>query len=358
VLRDDEVLLEYLVTGDRLLSFAVTQRGAVAFERSILEDDLVRRVRIARDLMAEPDGDPAIRDKVLGTLYGILLEQPLASDLAANARRIIVVPHGVLTYLPFAALRAPVSGRYVVQDYALQVLPSAAALPAIRDAQRSASSGTIGGIAFAPLDKALPATLEEALAFRRTWLGARVERGERVTESRLRGALEEAQIVHVATHGIMNARHPMFSRIVLAGGEAVSSNDGRLEVHELLGLRVASPLVFLSGCETGLGPSWSTGFARGEDYATLAQAFLYAGAANVIATLWPVEDRGAAVFAKGFYETLAKSDPVDALAQAQRSMLLHPRYGAPYYWAPYQVLGEGLGKLSAQESGARVVPSG
>ncbi len=55
------------------------------------------------------------------------------------------------------------------------------------------------------------------------------------------------------------------------------ADDGQLEVHEIIGLRVHSPLVFLSGCETGLGGAWSTGFAPGDDFATLARAFLYAG---------------------------------------------------------------------------------
>ena len=70
-----------------------------------------------------------------------------------------------------------------------------------------------------------------------------------------------------------------------------------LEVHEVVGLLVRSRLVFLSGCETGLGAAGARAFAAGEDYATLARAFHYAGAREVVATLWRVEDRGAAEFA-------------------------------------------------------------
>ena len=74
----------------------------------------------------------------------------------------------------------------------------------------------------------------------------------------------------------MNSRNSLFSRIELTPGSGEPGDDGRLEVHELLRLRIRSPLVFLSGCETGVGAAWSNQFARGEDYATLAQAFLYA----------------------------------------------------------------------------------
>jgi CHAT domain-containing protein len=147
--------------------------------------------------------------------------------------------------------------------------------------------------------------------------------------------------VHVASHGVMNPRNPMFSRIELAPGGGGPDDDGRLEVHELLGLRISAPLVFLSGCETGVGAAWSTQFARGEDYATLAQAFLYAGARSVTATLWQIGDNGAALFAERFYARLTEMSPADALAAAQREMARDPRYSKPYYWAGYQVFGQG-----------------
>jgi CHAT domain-containing protein len=109
----------------------------------------------------------------------------------------------------------------------------------------------------------------------------------------------------------------------------------------VLGLRISAELVYLSGCETGKGRSWRTGFDRGEDYTTLAQAFLVAGARNVVATLWRVDDPGAAVFARAFYGAWNGGDPAEALAVAQRAMLREPGYQAPYYWAAYQVTGTG-----------------
>jgi CHAT domain-containing protein len=138
----------------------------------------------------------------------------------------------------------------------------------------------------------------------------------------------------------MNPRNPMFSRIALApGGTGLSDDDGSLEVHEVLGLHIRSPLVFLSGCETAAGAAWSGGFGRGEDYSTLAQAFLYAGALTVVATLWRIEDESAAVFADHFYGLLQQMNAPDALADAQRKMLRDPAYRAPYFWAAYQIAG-------------------
>jgi CHAT domain-containing protein len=134
----------------------------------------------------------------------------------------------------------------------------------------------------------------------------------------------------------------MFSRVMFQPGGVSGTDDGRLEVHELLGMRIGAALVFLSGCETGLGAAWSTRYAQGEDYATLAQAFLYAGAQNVLATLWRIEDRGAAVVAERFYQGLRSHPPVEALANAQRALIESAEYAAPYYWAAYQISGSGL----------------
>jgi len=177
--------------------------------------------------------------------------------------------------------------------------------------------------------------VERSLPGTRVWLGTQA------TEARLRAALASLPIVHVAGHGVMNAANPMFSRLELARGDGTADDDGRLEVHEVLDLPIVSKLVFLSGCETGLGTAWSGAFARGEDYTTLAQAFLYAGARSIIATLWRVEDDGAAVFAQRFYEHLRNAPPEEALAAAQREMLADPRYRAPYYWAAYSLSGAG-----------------
>ena len=156
-----------------------------------------------------------------------------------------------------------------------------------------------------------------------------------------RQALETAPLVHVATHAELNTQNPMFSSIALTSTRPGDrSNDGRLEVHELLGMHVESSLVFLSGCETGLGAAWSTTFRRGEDFTTLAQAFLYAGARSVVATLWRIEDGAAAVFAERFYEGLRDNAAPEALAAAQRAMLRDPRYAAPYDWAAYTIMGD------------------
>jgi len=128
-----------------------------------------------------------------------------------------------------------------------------------------------------------------------------------------------------------------------------------LEVHEVLGLRIGSGLVFLSGCETGLGASASAPSNRVEDYASLAQSFLFAGARDVVSTLWRIEDEGAADFATRFYSQLGAGDATYALAMAQRESIAKVGNSRPFYWAAYQVSGAGELGAAAHTSRPRSV---
>ncbi|MFQ6096422.1 MAG: CHAT domain-containing protein, partial [Armatimonadota bacterium] len=370
----DEAIVAYLVGRDELLTFVVRREGVSAFTTSATARSLASRVRLVRGLVAQGGRSVEQAYAALTGLHDVLIARLARADALDDVRRLIIVPQGVLTYLPFASLRDRGTGRYLVQDYALLYLPSAGALPVLRGVRGErggrAGRGGRGGprvsldaraqsaaAVFAPLPDDLPATEVEARTVQRILGRARLHVGSAATESRLRESLEGDGIVHVASHGVMNLVSPMFSRVeMVRSGAGKSANDGRLELHEVLGLSIRSPLVFLSGCETGLGAAWSTGFAAGEDYATLARAFLYAGAPNVVATLWRVADRGSGEFAERFYRHLRDVGPVEALARAQRDMLGHSRYGHPYYWAPYLVAGAGALRAAAQETARLSVP--
>jgi CHAT domain-containing protein/tetratricopeptide (TPR) repeat protein len=339
-LASDEALVEFLVTPERLFTFIVRHDGVRSLESPVSAGDLLNRVRLARDLIAR-GGDAGPREAVLGALHGILVAPAERAGLLHGARTLIVVPHSGLAYLPFAALFDAAHGRYLVESYAVSTMPSATALA---DARGRASTSGQPAVVLAPVPGELPGTRAEAIAVARATTAPAPLVGSSATEAALRRALGRSGVVHVATHGVMNARSPMFSRLELAPGTGEGSDDGRLEIHELLGMRIRSPLVFLSGCETALGTSWSTSFARGDDYATLAQAFLYTGAGSVVATLWRIDDEGAAAFAAAFYDALRTRPPVDALASAQRALLSDPRYvrfSSPRYWAAYVLAGRG-----------------
>jgi CHAT domain-containing protein len=337
-LSQDEVLLEYLVTQDRLHLFAVSAAGVRHIDTPVQRTQLEARVRLARELAGTTRGAAGSAGPLAG-LYDVLIRPAERGGALGGARRLVVVPHGILSYLPFAALRNDSTGRWLVQDHSLVILPTASALSVLRHA---APAGSGRATVFAPFPDQLPATRGEATGLRAVLARPTVRLGGAASEARAREALAAGNLVHVASHGALDSRNPLFSRVALAPGRATSpDDDGRLEVHEILGLHVRSPLVFLSGCQTGLGVVGSTAYAAGEDYTTLAQAFLYAGAGGVVSTLWRIEDAGAAALAERFYRHLAGMAPPEALAAAQRDVLSQPRYNAPFYWAAYTFSGGG-----------------
>lgn len=339
-LAPGELLLEYFVAADTLLTFAVSSDTTRVIVARIAGTDLATRVRVARELVAGRDTSSGRVTAALESMYRTLIEPVRRAGQLDQVKRLVIVPHGPLVYLPFAALRDPNDGKYLVERHAILYAPSAGALVALRGAPSSLDTQASGAVALAPFPDDLPATLLEARGVARAIPGAVVLSGPGATEDALRRGLNEAPLVHVATHGQLNAYSPMFSHVALAAGRRGDrSDDGRLEVHELLGLRVRSSLVFLSGCETGTGNAWATAFSPGEDFTTLAQAFLYAGARSVVATLWPIKDDAAAVFAERFYSSLQHSSAPEALADAQRAMIHDPRHASPFDWAAYTVSG-------------------
>jgi len=341
-LRHGEVLLEYFVLEDRLLVFALTSSGLTVHSTDEGTASLASRIQLARDLLQRRD-DTASARRVLGALHELLIKPVAASGALRDATRLIVVPHGPLVYLPFSALVDPQSGRYVAERYGILKLATAASLPWLRRPAAKVVGGPVQAVrVFAPFPDRLPATRNEVTEIARRFPSTRVYLGAEATKSNLRLALESSAFVHVATHANMNARNPLFSQLELSASGDGQENNGRLEVHELLAYHVSAPLVFLSGCETALGAAWSTRFDTGEDYTTIAQTLLYAGARNVIATLWRIDDSGAAAFAARFYGSLGSNGVAEGLARAQRAMLADPRYRNPYYWAAYEATGSDL----------------
>jgi CHAT domain-containing protein len=145
------------------------------------------------------------------------------------------------------------------------------------------------------------------------------------------------RIIHVATHGLLNAERPQFTGVVLSlvGNK---THDGFVRTDEVFNLRLGSPLVMLSACETGLGKE-----KRGEGVMGLTRAFMYAGAPTVGVSLWSVADKSTADLMTDFYKRLLTAETTtssSALRGAQLAMISGKKYSAPFYWAPFVLVGD------------------
>jgi len=250
-----------------------------------------------------------------------------------------LVPHGMLNYLPFALLpiESPGGGTAVIDRFTLAYLPTASTLT-IEDT-RTRQLSTL--LAMAPGRSRLQHTSEEASSVARLFHPhAQVLLGDAATESAFKNTADEYQVLHLATHSYFNKLNPLLSGLQLEPDQA---NDGLLEVHEILELNLASELVTLSACETGMSSGFFSEIPAGDEFVGMTRAFLQAGSRSVLATLWEVEDRSTVDLMKSFYRNLDVSsgnkDSADALANAQRAMRASGKYQHPYYWAPFVLVG-------------------
>jgi CHAT domain-containing protein len=165
---------------------------------------------------------------------------------------------------------------------------------------------------------------------------ATVLTGAAASKDAFRLSAPGAGIIHLATYGVLNKRNPLFSFVELAQSEA---DNGRLEVREALGLSLHARLLVLSACQTALSSGTLEDVPVGDDWVGLVEAFLIAGASNVMGTLWAVEDRATARLMERFYLALKSGQPAPgALAEAQRSTLREAATTHPFYWAGFSIV--------------------
>ena len=340
-LAPDEALLEYLVGDSTTIVFVVTQDSVASLDLHLSHAALAGRVDFARSALASPtdtaggSARPLWRAP-LRRLYEQLVGPVESSGLLAGKGRLLIAPHAELHYLPFAALvRRGTPEQYLVERYVLEYVPSASVWLQLRD--RPEPSRSSGVLAFAPRPAALPGSQAEVAAIQRAF-GARVQTlmGRLATESTFRALAPAQEIVHLATHGVLNKHNPLFSFVQLGAG---GGEDGRLEVHEVFGLTLDARLVVLSACETGVGAGAVADVPPGDDWIGLVQGFLYAGAGNVLATLWPVSDVATARLMERFYDRVAAGRPeAEALALAQRAAARDPQTAQPFFWAGFTLV--------------------
>lgn len=332
-LSPHEALIEYLVSDSGSVAFVVVRDTVAAIELGTARRQLVRLVEFARGTL-EQRGSPradSLWHAPLRSLHRALVAPIEKSGLLEGAKQIVIVPHGELHYLPFAAL-VDGDGRSLIDRYEIAVTPSASVWLALGERPRGAA--TAGLLAVAPRPDALPASRREVAAIARSaGPGTRVMTGGAASEEAFRGEAPPYRVIHLATYGVLNKHNPLFSFVELAPGGA---HDGRLEVHEVFGLRLTADLVVLSACQTGLGSGALSDVPAGDDWVGLTRAFLHAGAKRVVATLWPVDDWATAAFMERFYDRLAAGDePARALASTQQAMRDAPATAHPFYWAGF-----------------------
>jgi CHAT domain-containing protein/tetratricopeptide (TPR) repeat protein len=274
--------------------------------------------------------EPATAEEAFDALFA-----PLVPHI--DTEKLILIPHGALHYVPFAALRNRESGCHLIENYTLTYAPSASVLRFLQAKETPLTGGALVlGDPASPIPSLakLPGAKEEATTIARR-LGATARTGEEARETLLYGAAGKTDLVHLAAHGLYDAANPLFSRIALAPGE---SHDGSLTVHEILSSLDLSGvnLVVLSACQSAAGAR-----SGGDEVVGLTRALLYAGTPGVISTLWNIDDAASAGLMDAFYRRLGSGESAAvALRQAQIETMRSEGHGHPKYWAAFMLTGD------------------
>jgi tetratricopeptide (TPR) repeat protein len=325
------IVLEYFQAGNELVLFIFDRDRLAAHRLGPIDriNQLVDRFRFQigkfglgeQYLRSHAEQMCALAERLLAELYSALID-PVADELVA-ARRLIVVPHGLLHYLPFHALIDP-SGTPLVERVEVAYAPSAGLLASCY-ARPTLAEGRGRRVLFGVPNPAIPHVQGEIDALTELFGSAGVFAGDAATEEAFRSQLPEADIIHLASHAVFREDNPLFSAIQLA--------DSWISLYDLYSLRLRAALVTLSACATGLSQ-----VLAGDELVGLTRGFFQAGAASVVVSLWAVNDTSTARLMEHFYRFLERGlGPAAAMRASQTQ--LRREYPHPYYWAPFLVVG-------------------
>jgi CHAT domain-containing protein/tetratricopeptide (TPR) repeat protein len=342
-LAPDQALIEYLVSDSTTLAFVIRRDGMRTIDLRIGRRAVAATVAFAREMINHP-GDHSTNAPWVAPLRRLdrLLIEPIESRHGLDGvTHLLIVPFAELHYLPFAALvTSDSAAKYLVERYDLGYLPSASVWLNVLDRKGAPDPKGLEVLALAPRPGALPGSIDEVRAIR-SIVGASttVLTGDAATSAAFRADAPHFSVIHLATFGVLNQHNPLNSYVELA-----SANGGsqRLAVHDLADVTLHARLVVLSACETALASGGETNVPAGDDWTGMVRAMLVAGADNVLATLWPVQDRSTPALMAGFYRELVAGRPLPlAVALAQRAAIHDRRRADPANWAGFVLVGAG-----------------
>jgi CHAT domain-containing protein len=286
-----------------------------------------------------------------------LYSQLFPKKISSKIQNLIIIPDGKLGTVPFEAFLDKKqkgddfsNAGFLVKKYALSYDYSATLLIQTMTKQQLDIKRSV--MLFAPVDfknvetkevlTSLPATESEVLQIRQLFTDKSFQTksfiGSGATETEIKSAeLSQYKYLHFATHGVVNETYPELSEIFL-NCDKPKKEDGNVYSGEIFNLKIKADLVTLSACQTGLGK-----VTKGEGIIGLSRALLYAGAKNIVVSLWAVSDESTSKLMLNFYSNILNTSTTGyntALREAKLSLMENKTYSNPYYWAPFVLIGK------------------
>lgn len=365
-------LVEYSIISDfnqesDLYIWVIQPTGEVQFRKVGLQDALqsfgensesqslrsVTELTVnSRNFLLNRRGKQTDRIQRLQNLYQILI-QPIAEFLPKDSQTpVIFIPQGALFLIPFPAL-VDSSGAYLISRYPVAIAPSIQVLALTQDHRSPSRNLSLTNnpnsalIVGNPEMPSVPSQLGESPIKLSPLPGSEVEAktigellktnpliGVNATETSVQRQLQDAQMIHLATHGLLDEyKHTGWG---VPGAIALTpdqQNDGFLTASEIMDFNLNASLVVLSACNTGKGRLTSDGMIG------LSRAFLSSGVSSIIVSLWAVPDLPTAELMTEFYRQL-QQNPNRVIALQQAMLKTMKQYPQPFEWSGFILMGE------------------
>ncbi len=329
-LADETLLIEFFDRPKGMVVFLISNRQikAVQFEMS---DDVIAGLQLKlqhnfNTVQKAPQYAPYFTKKCNRLLHGLYrqLVEPWISE-ASDIHNLIIVPHGSLHYIPFHALYD--GQQYMLQRFHISYLPGSSFLQkAGTHPLRPLRSLVMGHTQHGHL----PHIEAEVKAVAET-LKTEPYLDKAATRQRFQAWASTCDIIHLAAHGDFNPQNPLFSGLYL--------EDTLLTTLDIFNFRLQASLVTLSACQTGRHV-----VSGGDELLGLTRAFLASGAASLILTLWPVDDKTTTMLMSAMYGLLVQGQGKAVVLREIQNRLINGQGGPlaahPHYWAPYFLVGD------------------
>lgn len=362
LLEADEALVNYIVSDEEVFALVLDQED-IRFHTLGSTDSLSTWIKSLRNSVLS---DSSAQYSELATkLYDQLME-PVLSDLDSNS--LIIVPDQSLHYLPFEMLltEKPQNSNYydfsyLVRDYQISYVPSATVLQMLTEqkvsnpqnlfavapfndssmqiTEQSSATRYITDLSPLPLTRYETNQIAKIFNEPQTWTeyifpeDVTVVLGKEAKKSTIEStSFNDYGFLHFATHAFVNEGDPTLSGIAFWGEE---NEDGIIYVNDIYNMKLDADLVVLGACETGLGTVF-----KGEGIIGFTRAFIYAGASNLMVSMWKVNDQPTATLMIEFYRYVKEGHSyAEALQMAKLDLINQPEFAAPRNWAAFILQG-------------------
>lgn len=361
--HENAALLKFVVAKDQTFLFVLngSDKNPVpaVLALDLSRKELTKRVSSFRSLIADRGLDwqsPA------QALYASLLQK--AEPLWKNSPRLIIVPDGPLWEMPFQTLQAS-NKHCLIEEHTISYAPSLTFLTRSRVNRPEKESGTalrlfavanpaIGFVAknsgsqkilvssgpqlMGEIWEPLPAAEKQVAELKKLYSSRNsvVLTGIDAREDAFKAQAGDFDILHFATHGVLNDRAPLYSYLLMSQEKLAPSEDGLLEAWELKQMKLHARLAVLSACETARGK-----ISEGEGVIGLSWALFAAGCPSAVVSQWKVDSDSNTELMLEFHRRFHDGvKSAEALRAASVALAKNPRYRHPFYWAPFVAIGD------------------